>query len=202
MRRRSFRRPFRRMTRGPSAFAPSRASGGRSITWEQLALGVDLVTGILPTPNPNVAAGERFRVIEPGNITRGTVTLLRIRGSIAIRQPNEIANNVTMWRWGIQLVPLRNGVIEAVSMLSLNNTADLENNRWLWRRSDYTFLEGTGQQLMYNNSHEVDVKSKRRYARDEWGLILQCFTNQAGADFANNFAAVDLRALYATGDGL
>lgn len=200
--RRRFRRPFRRMRRGPSAFAPSRAAGGRSITWEQLALSIDLLGNVLPTLNPNVAAGENFRVLDPGNITRGTVTLLRIRGDIAVRQPNEIANDVTVWRWGIQLVPLRNGVIEANALLSLNNTADLENNRWVWRRTDTVFLTGTGQNLMYAQTHEVDVKSKRRYARDEWCLVVQCFSNQAGADFVNNFVAMDLRALYATGDGL
>jgi len=151
----------------------------------------------------------RFVTLIPANVTRGVVTLERIRGHIQLYWNGaQLAANFDRFfvKLGIQLVPVRNGVILDASVLSLNNSADQENNAIVWQRSYYPDTGGTitapGAVELHTQkqSSVVDVKSRRRFDRALWALVLSA--NVTAAAEAGIFATVKLRGLFRASDAL
>ncbi len=152
----------------------------------------------------------RYLTLIPVNVTRGVVTLERIRGEIRVffDRDNSVANTEKMLvQLQIQLVPIRNGAIVDDAVLSPENLADLESNRILWRRNYYvadvlaTTVAGSvlnpGQQ---NTRVDVDVKVRRRFDRALWALIIVCRSKTTADDF--NLCTLDLRGLFRAADAL
>lgn len=152
---------------------------------------------------------RQFTLI-PANVTRGVVTLERIRGFIEVYFDSaELASALENWfvHLMITLTPVRDGDIDLTSVLSPGNQADQENNRILWQRL-YSPRAGTtitapGALEKHESNfvgQEVDVKSKRRFARDSWGLSLVMDCNVAAESL--HLGAASLRGLFRAGDGL
>lgn len=147
------------------------------------------------------------RVLIPENVTRGVVTLERIRGSIYISHAELFSalgdHLVTL---GIQLVGVVNGVVPVTGILDPDNAADLESNRWIWRKqysvTGSSFLVGAARQVMMAEPGpaELDIKSRRRFNRADWALFLTASTGLITP--AEYFMGIDLRALFRSGDGL
>ena len=195
--------------RGASAFAPAR-SGGRTIAWEALSVSVDVDS--VQNQFPTVAFSDvdrriRFVTLIPANVLRGPVTLERVRGSISAWGSSDMLTVFDQWSTTVsmQLVPLRDGAIEAVSVLNDQNSGDLESNRIIWRHNYVPLvaspLVGPAAAAMTSlGGGEIDIKSKRRFDRATWALILVCNTNVA--NLATVFFSLDLRALFRTSDGI
>ncbi len=202
------------MTRGPSAFAPSRAGGGRTLTWESIASALAPVAVSTAFPTSSLLVGSvntRFVTMIPQNLTRGVITLERIRGHVAFfwNQAADLAVDLDRWfikAW-IQLVPLRDGAIQNPAVLSSRNAGDLESNRFIWLRH---YLPSTGTTITSPGAIErtgsvtnyipVDVKSKRRFDRATWALLLGVdIDNDA---IASTLVSFDLRGLFKAVDGL
>lgn len=199
-----------------SAFAPAQGGSGKTIAWEALA--VDLFPISLDNAFPNVAAVAagrtlRFRTLIPENVTRGTVTLERIRGQtlfwyqdILIDGNGEEQNIVIPAN--IQLVPLSGGIVALDSVLNPRDSADLESNRIVWRHNYYpNFSDASGVVFSGGRFYDIrpgtehiDVKSRRRFDRASWALIMAIEYDTVAE--TSQFAAVDLRALFRTGDGV
>jgi len=206
----AFRRRTRRFGRRRTvagAFAPA-LRGGRSIAWESLAQAAGSLPGIFPTlPQAAGTFTTRHRVLLPENVTRGVVTLERVRDSIQI-WANE-TNPVVFEQFctiGLQLVPTVGGaIISTAQLLVPTNAADLESNRWIWRRSympHTRFIEVATAQVPWcrGQDPEIDIKSRRRFNRAMWALYL---TVIADTTFETSIRMnIDLRALFRTGDGL
>lgn len=187
---------------------------GRTLGWESLA--AQGTPGTLPVTFPNVsnvAAGitTRFVSLIPQNVTRGAVTIVRIRGWMnTIFDVDDIggAGGVAFafCPYNIQLVPVQDGVISLDSVLDPRNAADLESNRILWRRTDFPLLITTGgllesqRKLNQLESPVVDVKTQRRFDRATWALIA-CVSFPTVEEI-NVLTSIDLRALFKTTDGL
>ncbi len=202
----------RRMNRGPSAFAPSRLPGGRALSWEALGAGAAVAPMTTNLPNlayTTAAIQTRYVTLIPINVTRGVVTLERVRGSIwtwlgEVETTADLANWATLMT--VQLVPVRNGAIIDDSVLSARNTADLENNRIIWQRAFYPMggatITGPGPLEYYDmrGNGDVDIKSRRRFDRALWALILTADIDISIAGV--NQSAFRLRGLFRAPDGL
>jgi len=171
------------MTAGP--FAPA-VRNGRALTWE--SLGQTQTPVDLPGQFVNNAfdAGIfriRYAVLLPQNVTRGVVTLVRLRGSLVVYFPvADISQGTgpqsTFMETNIQLVPIANGVIQDEMILNPLNAADLESNRIIWRQNYTMEARADGaliaSQRFYSQHEktEVDVKSKRRFDRALFALVI------------------------------
>lgn len=209
-----FRRRRRMNRKSATAFAPAERRG-KVTAWEAIA--GDHFFNQASSAFPNIAyavAAEdiRYRVLIPANVTRGAVTLTRVRGDIAIA-----FNKVNIDAAGgqalavlpivMQLVPVRNGNIVDDAVLDPSNAADLESNRIIWRRTyvaDMTSdIPGTMNAVRVRNQRgpaEVDIKNKRKFDRATWALILTINFNTV--EVFNLRLMTDLRALFATTDGV
>jgi len=200
------------MKKPASAFAPAMA-GGRTIAWEAL--------GVFFTPQPldvafpvtsNVAAGitTRFQSLLPENVTRGTVTLERIRGRFFTLWDTAIiaaVNGEQMLAvpYLIQLVPIQDGTIALDSVLDGRNAADLESNRIIYRGTIYPNMPDASGALVdavrhYSQETIIDIKSKRRFDRATWALIMSVSfdtVNEVKVRHGNS-----LRALFKSADGV
>lgn len=211
-RRRTFTR--RGMKRSASAFAPGTGKAGRTIAWEQLS-GSSFTPQALGTLFPTLAHSTasietRFMTLMPANVTRGTVTLERVRGFTHVWF-DETQTLLSLIRWPVvmsmQLVPIRDGTIQITSVLSARNTADLESNRLIWIRGYYpangTPIIGPGATNLDPGNWmdtEVDIKSRRRFDRATWALILVVDVDATAKDL--HLGAISLRALFRSPDGV
>ncbi len=181
--------------------------------WESLINETDpqVCSNIIGSLVRNVGAvTTRFVTLIPVNVTRGTVTCVRIRGLIEVWfDATDLAVSLTNWpvMLSIQLVPVRNGAIEVNSILNTNNSADQESNRIMWQRQYYPTSGGTitgpGAVEFHSSNHafvEVDVKVQRKFDRALWALILVAEI-EADAESLHLMTA-QLRALFKTGDGI
>lgn len=220
--RRRGRRPFRRMRRGASAFAPARAAGG-SLHWEAAGTTCwSLAEDVFPLQSlayPVTCDGDQFNyetrglILIPLNQTRGTVTLRRVRGFIGHRcLTASIDDNVSVrdrfLHWMLQLVPREPTAVETPAgnqLLSGNLAPDQENNRilaqWTSPFGEHGFWQQSVGVNILNWCREIDVKSQRRFTRSEWALVLSITTTVAGFDTKNRVYA-NLRMLFSAGDGL
>lgn len=204
----AFRRRFRGrrgssgLARRPaSAFAPA-MSGGRSLGWESLANVSGTNAAVF---NVVTAATILSRVLLPENLTRGVVTLERIRGCVFfVGADNDFtAFGDEFITAGIQLVPLVNGVVPVQSVLDPDNAGDLESNRWIWRctygpANQYASATITRAVCYTPPSSEIDVKSRRRFNRSAWALYMTV-TGPGVTQFNTNLT---IRALFRSGDGM
>lgn len=204
-RRRTFRR--RRMNRAPSAFAPGRGAGGRTIAWESIFLQPNPARCDVVFPNATAAADLNFVTVMPQNVTRGSVTLERVRGSMRIWwQENALLDLADLYvGLSLQLVNIKGGLIAIRAPLSVTDTADLESNRIIWQRAYYpanqVVLTLAAEELhpgALATDVEIDIKSRRRFDRATWALILTINTT----NLVEKFCAGNLRALFRSADGL
>lgn len=149
-----------------------------------------------------------FVTMIPLNVTRGVVTLERIRGHLAIFfDEAELVAAFINWPvfMSIQLVPAQDGAIVPESVLSSRNAGDLESNRFLWRRA-YLPQLGTpviGPGPLNFDTHQdlqVDVKSKRRWDRANWALIMVVDVECTALTL--HHISLEMRGLFRTADGL
>lgn len=146
----------------------------------------------------------------PVNVTRGVVTLERVRGTIEIYfDVAELTSNLDNWfvHMSLQLVPARDGAVDAASALSCNNAADQESNRIIWQRLYTPDTGGTitspgplERHTSVFSGQEVDVKSKRRFDRSTWALALVYVCDNV-ADGIHLFQG-NMRALFRSSDSL
>lgn len=211
MARRRFFRGRRRVARRPSRFAPARAGYGRYRSWEQLQ-----ITPIFEFPDTKLPfvfdspAGVTTRGVPllPQNLVRGVVTLLRMRGHIAVHFSTATALDVGgYYAETIQLIPTRGGDISTASALNPTNAADLESDAIIWRRT-CTARQGTGpglvafldsRPMMIDDFDIRGIKSKRTFDRAQYALwYVASFQD---VDAANILLSFDMRALFATSEG-
>jgi len=199
----AFRRRARRLRRGmnraPSAFAPSRQPGGRALTWEAL-WNAPTALSIGATLTAAQVVGARtisFRVLMPHNLTRGVVTLKRIRGSV-LALPSQALQTIAC---AIQLVPVRADTIASNDILDPLSAFDLESNRIIWRKN-FLLVQDTvaTPAVRYSMHMDIDVKSQRRWARNLWSLAF--ITSSLTANLANDIIWADMRALFSATDAL
>jgi len=188
-------------------------ASGQSIGWESIFGGTvpDDIDNVLSTDVRSTGAfNTRALTLIPINVTRGIVTMLRVRGELDIYfLSSELAAAFVNWpvHLSIQLVPARNGVFEAGAILSPQNSADQESNRTLWQRvympDTGTTITGPGA-VEYHTSDkkglEVDIKVKRRWDRAEWALML--VGEVEGVAIGLHQLSGYMRALFAAGDGV
>ncbi len=210
---------FRRQSRGgvrpraASAFATAEDRKGKTIQWESLIdEGIpDFLNIVLPTIVRTVGAfTTRAVAIIPVSVTRGAVTLERVRGVMDVYFSSvELAASFDNWpvHMTIQVVPAADGAIDLTSCLSPGNAADQESNRIIWPRLYYpragTTITGPGAVELHESNyvgHEVDIKVKRRFDRATWGLALVCETETNA--FALHAVGTRLRALFRGSDGI
>jgi len=197
-----------------SAFAPG-TRGGRALSWESLSLdlttdGTDSVFNVLAF----TAGGfdTRYQVLLPPNVLRGVLTLERLRMSWETYFANlaigtGFPNAFTVLPWNIQLVPVRDGAIDDTAVLDPRNSADIENNAIIARgmrvpdAADASGMTIGGIRFYQTKAPvDVDVKSKRRFDRAQWALIM-AVSVPAGLtnDMRHN---IDIRALFLAPDGV
>jgi len=183
---------FRRRTRGvrgkpASAFAAGEDRKGKTLQWESLLNDgiVDFINVQIPTIVRTVGAfTTRALTLIPVNVTRGAVTLERVRGVMDVWF-DEAETTASLANWNvhmtIQVVPAADGAIDLPQCLSPGNAADQESNRIIWQRLYYpaagATITGPGAvEFSQSNyvGHEVDIKVKRRFDRSTWGLALVC----------------------------
>jgi len=194
---------------GPFATA---VKGGRARSWESLANSYiyDTLDNKFPVPGLVIGANVvQFRVLTPINVTRGVVTLQRIRGTIGVGWvPGDLngVNGVDLiaLAMNIQLMPARGGVILDNSVLDPRNAADQESNRILWRLTALTPNDDPGILIsgarFFLRDYAIDVKVSRRYDVSEWALVMAI--NYDAVAIANAIAMVEMRALYLATDGV
>lgn len=196
---------------GPFATA---VKGGRALSWESLSVAVihNALTAQFPVVSfVGATTTTQYRVLTPGNVTRGVITVLRIRGrmntlwNIAFLNAAGGLGELAV-SYQIQLVPLRSGLIADGAVLNPRNGADLESNRILWRYTAYPNMASDpagidfGGTRFYGESKEIDVKVKRRYDVSEWALVMVVEFDTV--DIAQVQASIDLRGLYLATDGV
>ena len=209
---RSRRRARGTLKRPATAFAGGSTGTGKSVGWESILNDEEpqQIDSLLPTL-VRTSAGNiqtRARSLLPINVTRGIVTMLRVRGTIAVYfDTNELSTSLANWavHFSIQLVPARNGVFQTAAILTPSNSADQESNRIVWQHMYYPQSGGTitipGDIEFHDTWHtDVDVKVKRRFDRAVWDLMLVADV-EAGAAL-RHLSCGYLRALFATADGL
>jgi len=196
---------------GPFATA---VKGGRARSWESLAAQYVYDEWSDNWPVTGIVLGAdlvNFRVLTPINVTRGVVTLQRIRGTMGLAWnvpgiAGSGGRGFATAAFNIQLMPARGGVILDSSVLDPTNAADQESNRILWRQtalldpgSDETGILLNGDRF-FLNTYDIDVKVSRRYDVSEWALVMAI--KYDAAEIANNLAMLEMRALYLATDGV
>jgi len=221
-RRRTFRR--RGLKRSASAFAPAKSGGGHldweaagSTCWshpEQVMPLENIVYGVT-CDGAQVDYQTRAMILIPLNEARGTVTLLRVRGYLAMR--NNVggegfavpasARNSTL-HWMLQLVPRDPDLVttpQGSQLLSGNKAPDQESNRiimqWVSVPDQYAHFATPETELQFMWGREIDVKTKRRFLRAQWALCLSITAPVAAFDELNRIYA-NLRMLFRADDGI
>ena len=201
------------MKKQATAFAPGRTGGGQSLGWESLveeeipeALSQKLPIAVSTAAPLSVIA----RTILPVNVSRGTLTMLRVRGTIEIYFGSaELAVSLDNWpiHMTMQLVPARLGAIDTTSILTPNSADDQESNKIIWQRSYYpragTTITSAGALEVHESNFvgvEVDIKVKRRFERSTWALALVAQGETNAIDV--HLCALRLRALFQSADGI
>ncbi len=156
------------------------------------------------------AVQTRFVSLIPVNVSRGVITLERIRGTFEVYFSSaEIADSLENWfvHLQIQLVPAENAAISVASVLAPSDSADQESNRIVWQRLYYpnsgTTITQPGALEMHTSTSagmEIDVKVKRRFDRANWALALVYDCNLVSE--ALNLGCGQLRALFKSSDGV
>jgi len=165
-------------------------------------------------PNAAIVAGgltTRYRVLTPINVTRGVISLVRMRGRMNTQiNTTNVSGAGGQTRdvvpFNIQLCPARNGSIVNDAVLDPRNAADLESNRILWRYTMYIDAGSDQNGLLINasrfftESKEIDIKVKRRYDVSEWALLMVVAYDTVDEIRVNT--SVDMRGLFLATDGL
>ncbi len=188
---------------------------GRTLGWESLSntfQAEDIPVQFTSSAYITSGIQIRFRTLIPVNVTRGAVTLVRIHGQMQnfFDGPNMAllaGEGAAIATYNIQLIPVRDGAIQATSVLNPRNSADLESNRILWRRS-YTprFSEAPLSNLDQDRvmsqmqTDVIDIKTQRRFDRATWALIIVSAFEATTED--DHRVGFDLRGLFRTTDGL
>lgn len=184
--------------------------------WESLAMELDLdVLTVVMGVNAFVVGANtvRIRVILPHNLSRGVVTMMRVRGMINNVFPiTNLAISVTGRRlmthaMNMQLVPVTNNTVVLDSVLDPANVTDQESNRVLWRHTysaDLNAQAGTDvgglRFAQQKDATDLDVKSMRRWDRALWSLLLvSSYDTVEGFDHRLN---LDIRGLFKASDGV
>ena len=180
--------------------------------WEAILNATEPQDFVTAFPNSNRTVGAydvRSVSLVPINVTRGTVTMLRVRGSLEVYFfSTNLAAALSAWNVHLimQLVPASDGGPADSSYLSPGNSADQESNRIVWQRVYYantgTTITGPGGVEYHTStlSAEVDVKVKRRFDRATWALELTA--EIATASNSDHLIAGQLRGLFSTADGI
>ncbi len=200
------------MTKPASAFAPAEVRG-KTIAWENVLDEPEpaLVSTKIPTLVRTVGAIEtRIATLIPVSVTRGVVTMERVRGNLAVYfNSTELAAAFANWfvHLMIQLVPIQDGAIVTDSVLSAGNSADQESNRIIWQRLYYpnvgTTITGPAAVEYHTSQYsgqEVDIKVKRKWDRATWALVLSYDGEAAAVDL--HILGGQLRALFRSSDGI
>jgi len=184
--------------------------------WESLALELELdqLTTVFGVNAFIVGADTvRVRIILPHNLSRGVVTMMRIRGMIFNVYPADnlalpgAGRRLVTHAMNLQLVPVTNNTVVLDSVLDPRNVTDQESNRVIWRHN-YTadLTAGAGADvaavrfLPQVDTTELDVKSMRRWDRALWSLVLvSSYDTVEGFDHRIN---LDLRGLFKASDGV
>ncbi len=209
-----FRRKPRGIGKPASAFAGGTGSTGRTLAWEALTTTETPATADNQFNNLAFVAGVfsiKYQVLVPVNLVRGALTVVRIRGSMAtyfdaVGMGASGSEDEAFVSSAIMLTPIGNGVIQDVDVLNPLNSADLESNRILWRRTYTPFLTGDGGVLASNRMHhqkqptEIDVKVKRRFDRANWALIWVIAISTSA--LLETRIGVNLRGLFLAPDGV
>jgi len=197
-----------------TAFA-GKVAGGRGVQWESLSVSYTAQDLTVQYPTVSVTAAgftTRYRTLIPPNVTRGPLTMLRVRGSIyTIFEQGmlAVATGTTdmVIPMSIQLVPVRDGSIVDDTVLDMRNAADLESNRILWRGNAWAAYQSNdtnGLQInvlrRYPTMIDVDVKVKRRWDRATWALIMAETFSSASEDIL--LQSIELRGLFQSADGV
>lgn len=200
------------LSKPAGAFAPA-VKGGRTIAWESINLTTTpiVISGAFPTLAFTTGLiATRFVTLIPENVLRGPITLERVRGQIHVwHGVTESAADLANWpiKISMQLAPLTAGVIQNSAILSSRNSADLESNRFIWKRDYYprtgTSITAPGalEKLSSEDHSEIDIKSRRRFDRATWALILTCDCDTS-VQSIGTLVAINLRALFRTPDGV
>jgi len=223
-RRRAFRR--RGMKRSASAFAPAKSGGGH-LDWEASGTTCwSLIQTVFPLANivynvqcdgAPVAYQTVGLVLIPLNEARGTVTLLRVRGylgtengEVGATTPEELRDGTVHYM--LQLVPRDPDLIttpQGSQLLSGNKAPDQESNRIIMQwiagpGGEYSTFTGEPGGATPNSSlrwfREVDVKTKRRFLRAQWALVLSATATVNALEQVRAF--VNLRMLFRADDGI
>lgn len=207
------RRGRRTLAKPATAFAGGRLASGQSMGWESIfggtvpaAIDATLVNDIRTVG----AFNTRALTLIPVNVTRGVITMLRVRGTIDVYfNSTELAAAFVNWpvHFNVQLVPARNGLFEPASVLSPQNSADQESNRILWQRLYMpragTTITSPGA-IEYHEADkvgmELDIKVKRRWDRAEWALMLVAEVENVAISLHQMEGY--MRALFSTADGV
>jgi len=207
------------MRRAAGPFAGA-MKAGRTMGWEAIAHDITfdqlstVMTNVAFTNGPNTI---RFRVLLPHNLTRGAVTMVRVRGMIAHGFSDlnlggsaaDQGNELMALPMNIQLVSVSNDAIDVSSVLDPGNPLDFESNRVLWRRTYQANLEAGGTAALIDGvrrrqargeTNEIDIKSQRRWDLSQWALILVKSYNTVQS--FDHRISLDLRALFKAPDGV
>ena len=208
-RRRNFRGPSQK---GPSRFASAKGADGRSLGWEGLQIEpcyvpLSTATSLAFTTG---TVQVRFQQLVPLNITRGVITLERmfIQMAMIFNQNILIDPGFTgaCAHWNVQLVPSVGGAFDASAVINPRNIAELSSARQIWRHSFWPSMEGRELSSAFipqvNSRTEFDIKSRRRFDRDEYSLVLAVATEVPPGSGAENHVAFDVRGLFRSGDGV
>lgn len=200
------------LKRPASAFAPGTGKDGRTLSWEYIfdaPIPSPLLTVIPSVARVVGGITTNFLTIIPVNVTRGAVTLERVRGTFGIYfEEPELAINLAgaVVHMQMQLVPARNGAIVNTAVLSPDNAADQESNKIIWQRIYYPL---TGEALVLGGNRfrassyigqEVDIKVKRRFDRALYALAL--VVEVEGAAGLVHMAYGGLRGLFLAPDAV
>lgn len=204
------RRTRRTQQKGPSRFAGSRLGDGRALGWEGLTMQpfpVPITTSM--TLAFSVGTVETFFTqLLPFNLTRGVVTCERIVGQMGVWfngadlvDPGFSAMSVHAQ---IQLVPTSDGVFDPGAIIEPRSLPGLEDSRIMWRRTYWPSLASedvsTGFIPVYDSKSDIDVKSRRRFDRALYSLVL--VAEMEAVDASATHVAFDLRGLFRTSDGV
>lgn len=205
-------------------FAPAYAGRGRTLTWEGLANNVcgDSIRDVLPntaytTVIPCQGINQNFSVIYsvlmPGNLTRGVVTLERIRGSIQLFR--ELPTTSANFRYQtpipmlIQLAPINEAAVPLASaILTQRLIAHVEDQRIIWKHEAYphpfsnTGSENTARVPWFPHGYELDVKVRRRFNRARWALVFSATVETVLLDNELDMFYYHLRGLFRAPDAL
>jgi len=186
------------------------------MAWEALSVNQIPIHDNLAFPILAFTAGifdVRYVVLMPHNVTRGAVTLVRIRGNVVMYLESAIialvgGDTSALVAATIQLVPIKDNAIVDNAVANPLSSVDLESNAILWRRTYTPDLSNSvsgavidGERYWATHEeHELDVKVKRRFDRANWALIMAIAVDTDAAVLHRT--ALDIRALFLAPDGL